>query len=366
MAENPLSPITIVKTPRPRLPTVKASPVARGDEADMPSQPKPAVAESVAAKPDASASAPVSAPAAKSEVVAPPLSHPFGAQNVAPATIKLKPVLRQATIERTQQIAMPSASSVAYKPAPQLPEVTTKIPDEVANASESIQALKRATQDLKSITAPIPQSAILHKTGIIADKKSEEAGLEVSKATTMRISLSSAIGVAPVKNEAPAKTIRIKRPSDIPGAVAASESPVAEGGNDKPADDAVSANEADATKTIKKSVTMTQRKTLKISRPGATAKPSVKKPSAPEADAANAGVAEEEVAEIPAEDESLPPTAGAPLPLKPNVGAGDEVSHSASVFSLIVQVAACIVVGYLGWLLYQDWLLPMFCGGCAL
>ena len=75
----------------------------------------------------------------------------------------------------------------------------------------------------KGITQEIPQQAILHKTGIIAESGASTAQKEAAKHKTARISLSDAMGVAPVKSEgAPMKTIRIKRPDSLPAAAPAS------------------------------------------------------------------------------------------------------------------------------------------------
>lgn len=116
---------------------------------------------------------------------------------------------------------------------------------------------------------------------------------------------------------------------------------------------------------------MTQRKTLKIARPGGgavrpTGKFGVKKPglapvgaAKPQA-AAGGGkppAAEGEVADIP----DLPVSA-APVPKVTTV---PDVAPWATTLSVIVQVAACGVVGVLLWLFYQDFQLPLYCGGCG-
>ena len=105
-----------------------------------------------------------------------------------------------------------------------------------------MEALKSVTQKLKGITQQIPAQAILHKTGIIADGAVSDAQKQAAKSKTARISLSDAMGVAPVKNEAaPMKTIKIKRPVDIPGAAKPADpvsavEPAAEKTADAPAD----------------------------------------------------------------------------------------------------------------------------------
>ena len=72
----------------------------------------------------------------------------------------------------------------------------------VSTNPNPMEALKSVTQKLKGITQEIPQQAILHKTGIIADGVMSDSQKEAAKNKTARISLSDAMGVAPVKDEA--------------------------------------------------------------------------------------------------------------------------------------------------------------------
>lgn len=229
---------------------------------------------------------------------------------------------------------------------------------------DSVSQLKTVTQNLKSITAPIAQQAILRNTGIIAGNELTEAQRNASKARTSRISLSSAIGAASVKDEAaPMKTIKISRPKIIqraaPGAAVAA----------KPASQSVPATEAAVDGAdAKPSPTITQKKTLKIARPVGLAgasrtKLAVKKPASP------APVAKEEnVGDLPPVDniEDIPPVddvaaKSASLP----ADAVPAVSKTVAVIGLIAQLAACAVVGVLAYYLYQDCLLPLYCGGCT-
>lgn len=215
-----------------------------------------------------------------------------------------------------------------------------------------MEALKSVTQKLKGVTQEIPQQAVLHKTGIIAESGLSDAQKEAAKHKTARISLSDAMGVAPVKDEAaPMKTIRIKRPVDIPSATAPAAAPA-----------------APATTAAAPDPTMTQRKTLKIARPsGVSVRPSgkfsikrpgqtaVDGPAAP-ADAASAAApaAEAAVAEIP----DIP---AAPMPHAAPIAA--ESPSWVWTLSAIVQLAACAVIGVLVWFLYQSAQLPTYCGG---
>ena len=240
---------------------------------------------------------------------------------------------------------------------------------DVSSLPKPMEALKSVTQKLKGITQEIPQQAILHKTGIIAESGQSNAQKEAAKHKTARISLSDAMGVAPVKNEAaPMKTIRIKRPTDIPGATASLTPPAAPAAApvapvaEAPTAPAAAPAAPEAEKPASPSATITQRKTLKIARPGGIAvrpggKFGIKRPSqattiaqatpaAASADAAPAGDAA--VADIPDIPTNVPaiPVAAAPA----------EIEGPAWLWTLsaIVQAAACVAIGALAWFLYTN------------
>ena len=244
---------------------------------------------------------------------------------------------------------------------------------DVSSLPKPMEALKTVTQKLKGITQEIPQQAILHKTGIIAEGGQSDAQKEAAKHKTARISLSDAMGVAPVKNEAaPMKTIRIKRPIDIPGATSslkpiAPTAPVAPVADAKAAPAAAPAapaeKAAETAKPAAPAVTVTQRKTLKIARPGGVAvrpggKFGIKRPSqattiakaAPAAaSAAAAPAGDAEVADIP----DIPTN----VPAIPAAAAAPAVVEGPSwlwTLSTIVQFAACVAIGALAWFLYEN------------
>ena len=225
----------------------------------------------------------------------------------------------------------------------------------VSENPKPLEALKSVTQKLKGITQEIPQQAILRKTGIIADAAMTEAQKEAAKHKTARISLSDAMGVAPVKNEnAPMKTIRIKRPVGIPGATAPlTPQPKAEAGAEAPAAEAPAAEAPTAP-------TITQRKTLKIARPGGGAvRPSgkfgLKRPSQattvaqPTPDAAAAAPEAGAVADIP----EIPDMPVAPIPTSGKAAQSDGPAWVWTL-STLVQAAACVAIGALAWQLYQN------------
>ena len=251
---------------------------------------------------------------------------------------------------------------------------------DVGNLPKPMEALKTVTQKLKGITQEIPQQAILHKTGIIAEGGASVAQKEAAKHKTARISLSDAMGVAPVKDEAaPMKTIRIKRPIDIPGAtssltppaVAPTVAPVAAAPVAKAPTAPAATPAAPAAEKPAPAATVTQRKTLKIARPGGVAvrpggKFGIKRPSqattvaksAPAAaSAAAAPAGDAEVADIP----DIPTN----VPAIPAAAAPAEVEGPAWLWTMsaILQFAACVAIGALAWFLWENTQLPTYCGG---
>lgn len=286
----------------------------------------------------------------------PPPANPIAPRT---STLKLKPVIRKPTI----------GGAVGAKPGLKLPsKAPAAAPVPAASAAPeggAMEQLKTVTQKLKGVTQQIPQQAILRKTGIIADQDLTDAQIQAAKSRTARISLSDAMGVAPVKNEAaPMKTIRIKRPDAIVKSTATpAPEPVA------PA--AAPEAEPVATEPASKP-TLTQRKTLKISRPGAVVKPSgkfgLKKPGvAAPAPAAKSAPEGGDVADIPAVADIPDMPASQPnfAPVTVPTNAIPDVSKGCNIMSILIQLAACVVIGFLGYYLYQDGQLPLYAGGCG-
>lgn len=136
------------------------------------------------------------APAVAPAPAAPKVPLTSSAVSASPglSTIKLKPVIRKPTIHKPVVGARPVPIAPAVAPA----------------------TAKKATQNLKSVTGPIPAQATLKKTGIIAEGIITPQQQQAAKSKTSRISLESAIGVAPAKEgPAPLKTIRLRRPTDL-------------------------------------------------------------------------------------------------------------------------------------------------------
>lgn len=137
------------------------------------------------------------------------------------------------------------------------------------------------------------------------------------------------------------KTIRIKRPTDVQNpASLKSDAPTP-----APAEPAAE-------------TPVTQRKTLKISRPGA-ARPKNFGVSKASAAPAAAGGDVPDIADIP----DIP---AAPAPFAANVCPPDripDVPKPAQLIGLLSQIAACAAMGFLAWLLYNVTQLPSHAGG---
>ena len=276
------------------------------------------------------------------EAPKPPVVNPIAASaSPRAATLKLKPVIRKPVIGGAK-----TAFKMPSKPAPgaagaAAPAAAAPTPAPASTPSATpVEQLQSITQKLKGVTQQIPQQAILHKTGIIAEQQLTDAQKLASKSRTSRISLSDAIGASPVQNEAaPMKTIRIKRPVDLNSAPTMVDKPVS------PA----AAPEAASAK-ADQDVSVTQRKTLKISRPGAVrpmGKFGTKKPAG-ESAAQKDGDANE-VADIP--EIADIPTPVAPVAVKSSDEDSD-IPNGLLVFDTILQFAACIAIALLGAFVY--------------
>ena len=322
----------------------------------------------------------------------PPVVNPIAtATSLHASTLKLKPIIRKSPGE-------------AAKAASENPLASTS----------SIEHLKTVTQKLKASTQEVPAQAILRKTGIVSDIAPEARGMTeaqrlaamnrttrirfeakspaaadpsktgrvegaaangagiteaqrmASLNRTSRIELSSAIGAAPAATTAPIKTIRIKRPENLPSSAsrpaAAVLEPVAGSVPDVPElppDMPPPASPAGAS----------PRKTLKISKPQPggirpTGKFALKKrPVAPPQASATAAKETQaegettltEVAELPTVE-----TVAAPA-VPPNRIV--EVPKGLQGWSMTLQFAASVAMGVLVYFLYLTTQLPLYLGG---
>ena len=309
--------------------------------------------------------------------VEPPKVTPSAAVAAAAPTVKLKPVIRKPLIRKP---VIGGAKPVTLKPATGTPPAPAAVPEAAAPAAEA----PKPAPAVKPVTGPIPAQAILHKTGIIAEGILTPAQAQAAKTKTSRISLESAIGVAPtMKSAAPMKTIKLRRPTDIPpapGAVkvapalnpapppAPTPEPAAPAAVDTAAKTVV-VSEPDepetlptiVTKPLEKPATVTQKKTLKLQRPGFK-RPTVSGLRRPgETAAAPTAVTGEtppsgDVADIPMVAD-IPDI----KPLSPIEAADEDDSGKVAgapawlnVMTCLTGLAALAVLGFCTWTLFRE------------
>ena len=284
-----------------------------------------------------------------------PAAPAAGAAPAAPSsgvsTIKLKPVIRKPMIRKPTVGGAPKPAAPAAAPA--------------APAAPS----KKATQSLAAVSDQMPAQAVLRKTGIIAEGIITPAQQQAAKSKTSRISLESAIGVAPAKESAaPLKTIRLRRPTDLkhpapspmkpvgaPEAAPSITSAATVVAEEAPAA-AAPAGESDTS-------TTTQKKTLKLHRPSGLG---VKRPTLGIKKPGDQPSAATEGGDVP---ESAPADMGDVPELKPlapmdfsaapaeNLSAG--VPGWVAALSLVTTIAALLVLGAVVYFLYMEGVGPV-------
>ena len=303
----------------------------------------------------------------------PPKVTPSAAAEAAAPTVKLKPVIRKPLIRKP---VIGGAKPVTLKPATGTPPAPAAVPEAAAPAAEA----PTPSPTVKSVTGPIPAQAILHKTGIIAEGILTPAQAQAAKTKTSRISLESAIGVAPtMKSSAPMKTIKLRRPTDIPpapGAVKVTPTPApapapaaaepapaaAEAPTLAPVTPDEAAAPADETpKPLEKPTTVTQKKTLKLQRPGFK-RPTVSGLRRPgETTAAPTATTIEpppsgDVADIPtvADIPDIKPLS--PVEAADEDGSGKVAGVPAwlNVMTCLTGLAALVVLGFCTWTLFRE------------
>ncbi len=290
----------------------------------------------------------------------PPKVAPFGAtpaaeepKAAAPAassgvsTIKLKPVIRKPMIRKPIVGGAPKPAPAAAPAAP-------------AAAPNP----KKATQSLAAVSDHMPAQAVLRKTGIIAEGIITPAQQQAAKSKTSRISLESAIGVAPAKETAaPMKTIRLRRPTDLKPAAPSPLKPVAPAAAEQPAPAPVAEMPppTEQTAEVSETASTTQKKTLKLHRPSGLG---VKRPTlgikkTGEDSAATGTESSDGVPEMtPADMGDVPEL----KPLPPmDFGAsssGKEMSAGVpgwvAALSLVTTIAALLVIGAVVYFLYME------------
>jgi len=193
--------------------------------------------------------------------------------------------------------------------------------------------------------------ATLRKTGIIAEGILTPAQQQAAKSKTSRISLESAIGVAPVKETpAPMKTIRLRRPTDLKPSGPA---PLVSAKPPSEVDTSAPTVAAAAPAPASEEPSVTQKKTLKLHRPGI----GLKRPtmSTGTSDSSAGG----DVADMPVADMApignLSPLAA----VESGSGKSAGVPAWVAALSLITSIAALAAVGVLMWYLWQEGVGPV-------
>lgn len=276
----------------------------------------------------------------------PPKVAPFGAADAAPAA-PVEAAAHKVPLTSSAVSASPGLSSIKLKPVIRRPTIHKPVvgarPAPLAPPPAS--TAKKVTQSLKSATGPIPAQATLKKTGIVAEGIITPQQQQAAKSKTSRISLESAIGVAPAKEApAPLKTIRLRRPTDLkpmpPASPAPSLPPAApaeEGGQPPAAVEPPQPLDDES---------LTQKKTLRLHRPGA------KSPTAGAGQPAAAPGADGGVGNLSGE---VPELGSIPtLDLEAAPGADGGVPKWLSALSLAVSAAALLVLGCLVYNLVEE------------
>lgn len=252
--------------------------------------------------------APVAAPAPAAPKV--PLTSSAVSASPGLSTIKLKPVIRKPTIHKPVVGARPAPIAPAVAPA----------------------TAKKATQNLKSVTGPIPAQATLKKTGIIAEGIITPQQQQAAKSKTSRISLESAIGVAPAKEgPAPLKTIRLRRPTDLKP-TPMTLTPKAE---ETPAE--APTMPTAAPEPVADEASVTQKRTLRLPRSGGIGikPPTLGLGSPAGADVSDMGGDVPDLGAVPAFDAAAPRAEGLGVP------------KWVAALSLVASLAALLVMGCL-------------------
>jgi len=289
----------------------------------------------------------------------PPKVAPFGAAApaapapaAAPAsgvsTIKLKPVIRKPMIHKPTIGGTPKTAAAPAAAAPAAPAAPSK----------------KATQSLAAVSDQMPAQAVLRKTGIIAEGIITPAQQQAAKSKTSRISLESAIGVAPAKESpAPLKTIRLRRPTDLKhhapsplkpaGPVAAPAAAPAAAAPEESITEAPTVVKAPAEEA--EGSTTTQKKTLKIHRPSGLGvkRPTLGIPKKTEETAATGDVPDMQPADM-GDVPDLKPLSPMDFssPQSEDVSAG--VPGWVAALSLITTIAALLVLGVVVYFLYSE------------
>jgi len=168
-----------------------------------------------------------------------------------PATVRLRPVAKPPTSQ---------VKDDAPKPAPAQPEAS--------RAADAAGGIAPGVPPLTPVHPPAPGSHPLPS----GPKPPSSAQAQASKSKTSRISLDSAIGLAPMSpmsaDKAEPKTIRLKRPADLAAPTPKPKVSTAPIRQTSRIPDSVLPS-PEAAPAADETTSVTQKKTLKIKRPGA-------------------------------------------------------------------------------------------------
>jgi hypothetical protein len=224
--------------------------------------------------------------------------------------------------------------------------------------------VKKQTSSLKSVTGPIPAQATLRKTGIIAEGILTPAQQQAAKSKTSRISLESAIGVAPTspKGPAPLKTIRLRRPTDLskppapspfaPPAPAPSVAPAQPTSVDTDATTVVTmvSQASTSVEGSDSDSSVTQKKTLKLTRPGGAFKrPTLGVP----------GGATDSVSDMSGDVPELKPLDAADFGAAMPVAESSGVPGWLTAITTVASLAALLVLGAVFYFLFTEGCAPV-------
>lgn len=295
----------------------------------------------------------------------------------AASTVKLKPIIRRPVIRKP---VIGGAKPVVLKPASGVPPAPAAVPEAAAEVKKTEPAAA-----VKPVQDAMPAQAILHKTGIIAEGILTPAQAQAAKTKTSRISLESAIGVAPtIKSGVPMKTIKLRRLTDIPpapGAVkieagksASAVSPLSSAPTPEeapapatPAPASAESVKADvesvAEQPLEKPATVTQKKTLKLHRPGFK-RPTVsglKRPGASAVSTESKPASDSEVADLAGDVPELSPEIADIKPMPSVADLPDDSSGTVAgvpswlnISTILAGVAALVVMSLCTWTLFRE------------
>jgi len=285
----------------------------------------------------------------------PPKATPFGAPPAPAASAPAAPAVAPGASSTT-------ASTIRLKPVIRKPVIRKPGEAPASTPAPASVAAKKQTQSLKSVTGPIPAQATLRKTGIIAEGILTPAQQQAAKSKTSRISLESAIGVAPTapKGPAPLKTIRLRRPTDLNKSPAPSPFTAPKPAVAPAADTESSAvKEPDTLPTVAQppaegsepDSAVTQKKTLKLHRPGT----SVKRPTLGIGGGTTATGETTDVGDVPDLQPLSPVDFGAPAVVSESAG----VPGWLLAITTITSIAALLVLGAVFYFLFMEGCSPV-------